>query len=357
MKWLVILLMFSHSSSAESHFLKIYFTGSSGFTNVPAFEILGKLDDIEGAYCNNKIVDVKIDFVKKLFSDDPKLFEFIKSSCFITNPAFFRHMIAELMKKFNQSEGIHTFQRIGGCELNMETKEVTGFLKYGYDGEDFLEFDLKGLKWIALRKEALYLKQLWEMDRQDLIFNRDLLTNQCYQALNYSLVAGHNYLFRTDYPSVSLLQKTPSSPVRCHATGFYPKSFLMFWRKDGEEIHEGVDPGDILNNEDSTFQYRVDLDISSIPYKDWARYDCVFQFTGAEDKILIKLDKEVIKTNWDQSSEIRIIIIAVISSVITIIIIALAFTAYKKRNGKSILKLDLSSNLIKYKLKKTANPL
>ncbi|XP_043993748.1 major histocompatibility complex class I-related gene protein-like [Gambusia affinis] len=336
MKCLVI-LMFCHAISAETHFLKFYFTGSSGFRNVPVYEIAGKLDDIEGVFCNNKIFYVKINWVKKIFSDDPKLFEFIESSCFITNPAFFRYMIAELMKKFNQSEGIHALQRIGGCELNMETKEVTGFLKYGYDGEDFIELDLNGLKWIALRKEALFLKQLWEMDTQDLIFNRDLLTNRCYQVLNYSLVAGHSYLFRTGYPSVSLLQKTPSSPVRCHATGFYPKRFLMFWRKDGEEIHEGVDPGDILSNEDNTFQYRVDLNISSIPPEDWARYDCVFQFTGAEDKILIKLDKEVIKTNRDESSQRKIIIIAVISVMISIIITALAFTAFKKKNDRSVI--------------------
>ncbi|XP_054911238.1 major histocompatibility complex class I-related gene protein-like isoform X1 [Poeciliopsis prolifica] len=336
MKWLVILLMFSHSSSAETHFLKFYFTGSTGFTNVAVFDIVGKLDDIEAAYCNNKVVDVKLDWMKKLFSDDPKLFEFIKSSCFITNPAFFRYIIPEIMKNFHQTEGVHTFQRIGGCELNMETKELTGFLKYGYDGEDFLEFDLNGLKWIAMRKEALFLKQIWDMNTQHLYFNRDLI-NRCYEVLNHSLVVGHGSIFRTDYPSVSLLQKTPSSPVGCHATGFYPNSFLMFWRKDGEEIHEGVDAGEILNNEDSTFQYRVDLDISSIPSMDWARYDCVFQFTGAEDKIMIKLDREVIKTNWDESSQRNIIIIAVISVVISIIIAALAFAAFKKKNDRQVI--------------------
>ncbi|KAM4725672.1 major histocompatibility complex class I-related gene protein-like [Anableps anableps] len=236
------------------------------------------------------------------------------------------------MENLNQSEGIHIFQRVGGCELNKETKELTGFVKYGYDGEDFIELDLKELKLIALRKEALFLKQLWDLKTQDIYFNLDLLTNKCYRWLNDSLVAGYSILLRTAYPSVSLLQKTPSSPVRCHATGFYPQSFLMFWRKDGEEVHEGVDHGNILNNQDNTFQYRVDLNISSIPSEDWVKYDCVFQFTGVEDRIMIKLDKAVIKTNWEESSQIRIVIIAVISVAIAIIIIALAFTAYKKKN-------------------------
>ncbi|XP_033182152.1 hereditary hemochromatosis protein homolog [Anabas testudineus] len=101
-----------------------------------------------------------------------------------------------------------------------------------------------------------------------------------------------------DRPSVSLLQKTPSSPVSCHATGFYPDRASMSWRKDGEEIHEDVDHGEILPNHDGTFQMRVDLNISSVKPEDWSRYDCVFQFSGAENIIIAKLDKAVIRTNW-----------------------------------------------------------
>ncbi|MEQ2159570.1 hypothetical protein GOODEAATRI_024399 [Goodea atripinnis] len=206
-------------------------------------------------------------------------------------------MVDFLMKNFNQSEGVHIFQGVGGCGLNKETETLTGFLKYGYDGEDFLELDLTQLKWIARREEALFVKQLWDMETQSLFFNADLVTNQCPYWLNGSLVGGQSTLLRTDNPSVSLLQKTPSSPVRCHATGFYPERFLMFWRKDGEEIHEGVAHGNVLTNQDITFQYYVDLDILSIPPQDWVRYDCVFQFTGGVDRIVIKLDKTLIKTN------------------------------------------------------------
>ncbi|XP_007564381.1 major histocompatibility complex class I-related gene protein-like isoform X2 [Poecilia formosa] len=333
---IVILLMFCHTTAAVMHVMKIDFTGSSGLTEFPAFEAITEVDDIQVVYCNAKIVEANQDWMQEIFTDHPDQFQWAKDHCYVNSPPFFRYNVDLIMNHFNQSEGIHIFQSSSGCELNMETKELTGFMKYGYDGEDFLEFDLKGRKWIALRKEALFLKQRWDLDILNINLFVDLLTNQCYLWLSESLIAGNRTLFRTDYPSVSLLQKTPSSPVRCHATGFYPKSFLMFWRKDGEEIHEGVHPGDILNNEDSTFQYRVDLDISSVPPEDWARYDCVFQFIGAEDKILIKLDKEVIETNQDESSQIRIIIIAVISVVIAIIIIALAFTAYKRRNERPL---------------------
>ncbi|KAG7224309.1 hypothetical protein INR49_000552, partial [Caranx melampygus] len=83
-------------------------------------------------------------------------------------------------------------------------------------------------------------------------------------------------------PSVSLLQKTTSFPVSCHATGFYPHRALMYWTKDGEELHEDVDQGEILPNHDGTFQMTVDLNISSVKAEDWRRYDCVFQLSGVK---------------------------------------------------------------------------
>ncbi|MEQ2234050.1 hypothetical protein ILYODFUR_027928 [Ilyodon furcidens] len=338
MKRLVILLMFCSATSAVVHTLKVYLTGSSGLTDYPAFEGIGEVDGIHGVYCQEKIFETKQDWMQKLLKAYPQHLEFLKNGCHISSPAFFRFIVDFIMTNLNQSEGVHIFQGIGGCGLNNETAKLTGFLKYGYDGEDFLEFDLTQPKWIALRKEALFLQQLWNEETQSLLYNTDLITNQCNQWLTGSLIAGQSTLLRTDNPSMSLLQKTPSSPVRCHATGFYPESFLMFWRKDGEEIHEGVDHGHVLTNQDVTFQYYVDLDISSIPPQDWMRYDCVFQFTGAEDRIMVKLDKTLIKTNRDESSQTIIIVIAVVVvlSAIIIIIIAVGFAAYKKRNERPL---------------------
>ena len=72
----------------------------------------------------------------------------------------------------------------------------------------------------------------------------------------------------------------------------------MFWRKDGEEIHEGVEHGEILPNHDGSFQMNVDLNISSVSPEDWRRYDCVFHLSGVEDDIITKLDETQIRTNW-----------------------------------------------------------
>ncbi|KAG7273738.1 hypothetical protein CRUP_001818 [Coryphaenoides rupestris] len=41
-------------------------------------------------------------------------------------------------------------------------------------------------------------------------------------------------------PQVSLLQRTPSSPVVCHATGFYPDRVMVFWKRDDQELEDVV---------------------------------------------------------------------------------------------------------------------
>ncbi|XP_031150534.2 major histocompatibility complex class I-related gene protein-like [Sander lucioperca] len=112
------------------------------------------------------------------------------------------------------------------------------------------------------------------------------------------------FLHCAEVPSVSLLQKSPSSPVSCHATGFYPDRAMMFWRKDGEELHEDVDLGEILPNHDGSFQMSADLDLSSVPAEDWRRYDCVFQLSGVEDDIVTKQDKAKIRTNREKTTDI-----------------------------------------------------
>ncbi|MED6255456.1 hypothetical protein ATANTOWER_010060, partial [Ataeniobius toweri] len=79
------------------------------------------------------------------------------------------------------------------------------------------------------------------------------------------------------------LQKTPSSPVSCNATGFHTNQAEMFWMKDGEEIHQGVEEGEILPNNDGTFQKKTDLNISLVTPKDWIRYSCAFQLSDMKN--------------------------------------------------------------------------
>uniref|UniRef100_A0A8P4K5U0 Ig-like domain-containing protein n=1 Tax=Dicentrarchus labrax TaxID=13489 RepID=A0A8P4K5U0_DICLA len=191
--------------------------------------------------------------------------------------------------------GIHTFQRIYGCDWKDKTPEVIGCDEFKYDGEDFIRLDPKTLEWNNSTPQAFITKQEWDSDKATINNIKFNLTRHCPQLLNKYLDYGKSSLLRTELPSVSLLQKTPRSPVSCHATGFYPDRATLFWRKDGKELPiEGR--VEVLPNNDGTFQMSVDQVPPVIP-EDWGRYECVFKF-GDEDDNVSKLDKAVIRTNW-----------------------------------------------------------
>ena len=81
----------------------------------------------------------------------------------------------------------------------------------------------------------------------------------------------------------------------------------MFWRKDGEKIHENVELGEILPNDDGSFQTSVNLYLSSVAPEHWRRYECVFQLDGVKDDIITKLDKMAIQTNWSKTGEFSLL--------------------------------------------------
>ncbi|XP_018537610.1 major histocompatibility complex class I-related gene protein [Lates calcarifer] len=334
MKKFFLLLLFCHVSSSVKHSLKYFLTTSSGIPNFPELIADVQVDDVQAIYCNanTKTVEPKQDWMKKYFDKDTGHLEWYKSECSENWLNVFKTKIADLMQQFNQSEGVHVLQRIHGCEWDEETGEITTFMQYGYDGEDFISLDLKTLTWIALKPEAVIIKLRWDADKLKITHDQIFLTLICPAWLKKYVDHGNSSLLRTALPSVSLLQKTPSSPVSCHATGFYPDRAMMFWRKDGEELHEDVDRGEILPNHDGTFQMSVDLKVSSIPSKDWRRYDCVFNLSGVKEDIITKLDKAGIRTNATDMTPFIIAVVAVLA--VVIVITACGFFIYKKKNAK-----------------------
>ncbi|KAK5911688.1 hypothetical protein CgunFtcFv8_005840 [Champsocephalus gunnari] len=136
-------------------------------------------------------------------------------------------------------------------------------------------------------------------------------------------------------PSVSLLQKSPSSPVSCHATGFYPDRAAMFWTRDGEQLHHDVDHGEILPNHDGSFQMSVALNVSSFPAEHWGKYRCVFQLSGVKEDHVIVLDRAVIRSNRGNPLPLLPLIIgAAVAALALLLIAGVGLLVYRKWNGK-----------------------
>ncbi|CAL8303456.1 unnamed protein product [Boreogadus saida] len=146
-----------------------------------------------------------------------------------------------------------------GCEWDDEDDTTDGHQQYAYDGEDFLAFDLKTLTWVAPVRQAVPTKLRWDQNRALNQYRKHYYTKECVDWLKKYLAYGKSTLQRTERPRVSLLQRSPSSPV-----------------------------------------VSVDLDLTAVPQEDWGRYECVVQLKGIED-ISTPLDPALIRTNWGKT--------------------------------------------------------
>uniref|UniRef100_H3CXA2 Ig-like domain-containing protein n=1 Tax=Tetraodon nigroviridis TaxID=99883 RepID=H3CXA2_TETNG len=287
---------------AEKHYLKYYLTASSGVTNQPEFVAQLVVDNLPGGYCdsNGKIPQPRDDWAIKMIHEDPKQLELYENEC-VRYQHTYRGHIKNIKQQFNQSGGIHIFQRIHGCEWDDETGEVTAFNQFGYDGEDFISLDPVTMTWVAAKPQALITKYKWDSEIIYLQIKKMFNSHLCPDRLKMYLQFLKRFQQKKVQPSVFLLQKTPSSPVSCHVTGFHPENGVVFWRKDGQKLQEEVEYTEILPNHDGTFQTRVDLELSSVSPEEWSRYECVFHPPGDQEDITLKLDKDVIRTNWGKT--------------------------------------------------------
>ncbi|XP_042362011.1 major histocompatibility complex class I-related gene protein-like [Plectropomus leopardus] len=335
MKSLYLLLLFCCVTSPVTHTLIMFFIGSHGVPNVPEFVAVAMVNGVEVIYCDSitTVAEPKQDWMETLKKDDAKELDWYTDEC-RAGQRFFSSTIEILMLRFNQTGGKHVFQRMFGCEWDDETGKINGFNQYGYDGEDFIELDLKTETWITPVQQGVITKHKWSNDKAGMASIKKFLTQECPDRLKKYVDYGRISLLRTDIPSVSLLQKSPSSAVSCHATGFYPDRAVIFWRKDGEEIHEEVDLGETLPNHDGSFQMSSDLNISEVPPEDWRRYECVFQLSSMKDDIITILDKSAIRTNRGREVHAGALIIRVF---IVLILLAVGiigvFMCKRKNNG------------------------
>ncbi|XP_077363341.1 major histocompatibility complex class I-related protein 1-like [Festucalex cinctus] len=283
-----------HRVMSVTHTLNYFMTTSSKVAKLPEYWESTYVDGVQILHYDSKSrnTTAKQEWMNKITENDPYFWE-RETDGSIGNEQILKNNIEIAKERFNETGGVHMFQVIQGCAWDDETHEVDGWEYYSYDGEDFISFDVTATRWIAAQPQAMVTKH--KLD-QNINYKKHVLTELCRDQLKKHLHNGKDFLMRIELPTVSLLQKTPSSPVTCHASGFYPSTSALFWRKDGEELHEDVEIGELLPNHDGTFQTTAQLKVEVTPEAE-GRYDCVFQMAGVKEDIVVKLEGRNILSN------------------------------------------------------------
>ncbi|XP_042564926.1 major histocompatibility complex class I-related gene protein-like [Clupea harengus] len=195
-----------------------------------------------------------------------------------------------LKERSNQTEGVHVLQRRYGCEWDDESDVTSGYEEYGYDGEDFFSLNLNRMRWVAAKPLAALTRDKWNPYESILNGRNQYFTQDCRDWLKKYVQYGNITLGRKA-PEVSLIQKKSSYTVVCHATGFYPDTVKITWKRDGEEMQEDVDVGETLPNGDGTFQKRANLTVSPEERKR-SQYTCEVTHMSGEPTLVTLTEEE-----------------------------------------------------------------
>ncbi|XP_014392564.1 PREDICTED: hereditary hemochromatosis protein [Myotis brandtii] len=166
--------------------------------------------------------------------------------------------------------GPHTLQVALGCAVGADNS-TSGFWKYGYDGEDHLEFRPETLSWRAAEPGAWATKMEWEENAIRARQNRAYLESDLFNIFIDFREEGRG--------SVA----SAATTLRCQALSFYPPDVTMTWLKDRQPLDaKDAEPRDLLPNGDGTYQARVAL---AVPSGEERRYACQVQHPGLEQPL------------------------------------------------------------------------
>ncbi|KAI1883754.1 hypothetical protein AGOR_G00234800 [Albula goreensis] len=186
----------------------------------------------------------------------------IKRMAITGNAHSLKNKFHRMMRHFNHSVAVHTYQRIAGCELDDDGTERF-FAKDAYNGKDVLFFNPKSFTWRCLIPEM-------DFDDHWLVQFSKGPFHLLYQPVCISTLK--NYL-QLDKDIVK-------------RRGFYPRHIELTLQRDGHPVpDQELTSGDTLPNGDRTYQKRRSLSISAQELRERHRYTCTVRHVSVDNKL------------------------------------------------------------------------
>ncbi|XP_071416388.1 class I histocompatibility antigen, F10 alpha chain-like [Pithys albifrons albifrons] len=230
-----------------------------------------------------------------------------------------------LRGRYNQSGGLHTWQRVVGCDV-LSDGTVRGFYRHGYDGRDFISFDLGSKSFVAADGAAQVTKRKWEHKGIEAERLTNYLEYICPEWLRKYIRYGQEVLERKEPPDVHVSGKEEHGilTLSCHAYGFYPGVIGISWMKGDEIWDQETEWGGVVPNSDGTFHSWARIEV--LP-GEWEQYRCRVEHAGMPEPGIFTWEPE---SNWNSTP-----VVVALSVIAAIIIISLiGFGVWKLQSGR-----------------------
>nr|XP_033779966.1 major histocompatibility complex class I-related gene protein-like [Geotrypetes seraphini] len=325
---LIFLLVFLSPTygSSGSHSLRYFYTGiSEPGSGAPEFYRIGYVDDMPLTWYDSGTQQFQLlpKWTSKLEEEDPEYKERYTQIVRGWQQGFKVDM-RTLMNRYNQSAGVHTLQRMYGCEKNQDGS-TWGFHQIAYDGHDFLSFDKDRLTYVTAMPGAEITTQRWNADRSNAERRKAYLEQICIEWLEKYVKYGAKELNNKVRPQVKVSDRKSEErliTLHCQVTGFYPREIDVKWMKNGNIMH-GTAAKDILPNHDGTYQTRESVEIDP---QEEAKYSCHVEHSSMPESLTVL---------WEpKSSSLTAIIIGAIAVAVVLIAVVIGVIIWKKRAGK-----------------------
>uniref|UniRef100_A0A8C6X8A5 Ig-like domain-containing protein n=1 Tax=Naja naja TaxID=35670 RepID=A0A8C6X8A5_NAJNA len=280
-------------SGASSHSLKYFYTGiSEPSQGQPHFVVLGFVDSQAFVHydSNSRRMKPRVSWMEKVGKEDPQYWERETQASYVQEQAS-RQGLETLRDRYNQSKGLHTWQRMYGCEL-WRNGSKGGFLQYGYEGRTFITFDKETLTWVAAEPQAQITQRKWDALPQDNHRVKSYLEEECIEWLEKYLVNSGGAV-SAEPPEVTVRGKTEVEDGMethvCRLDGFYPREINASWTRDGEVWEEETFHGSLAPNADGTYHSWLSIRIDP---KERGRYRCHVEHDGLQEPLDLALEGE-----------------------------------------------------------------